>query len=254
MCLNDLLQPAENAFLLSLPSLVRTCLSDTYDRLVFEFLDDDGKATVVPEQRVIRGNMILANYGCAWPLDHDDGSMHYLDTKNVLMYAGTKTYLGGHTMTTSGNLMLWPNLNGWGAATMCYSSAAGSSGYDEHWVSNTVVLGPPNVGTSRGDGYTDFSSCELGNWTNPPTPSTADNIIYTPSGNVSANCYGTPSNANKVPVPFDKWQASGRDAGSKVLKGKPSDEALVAHAKLLLGMTRSDTPKLGAWLTSPRKQ
>eukprot|EP01046_Picozoa_sp_COSAG06_P036138 COSAG06_NODE_3955_length_4723_cov_2.210162_2_plen_98_part_00 len=51
--------------------------------------------------------------------------------------------------------MLWPNLNGWGAATMCYSSAAGSSGYDEHWVSNTVVLGPPNVGTSRGDGYTD---------------------------------------------------------------------------------------------------
>ena len=40
----------------------------TYDRLVFEFIGKDGAPTVVPQQRTIRGNMILANYGCAWPL------------------------------------------------------------------------------------------------------------------------------------------------------------------------------------------
>lgn len=33
---------------------------------------------------------------------------------------------------TSSNLLLWPNLNGWGAAAMCYASSAGSSGYDEY--------------------------------------------------------------------------------------------------------------------------
>jgi hypothetical protein len=191
------------------------------------------------------------------------------------MYAGTKTYLGGHTMVTSSNLLLWPNLNGyglrpapfpllilgdfavlarglddpkcvvypvrvlvivrWGAAAMCYASSPGSSGYDEYWFNNTVILGPASVGSSRGDGYVDFSSCELRNWTDPPTPRTANNTIYTESGNVSANCYGTSSNPTKIPVPFAKWQSGGRDSGSSVLPGKPTNAALVAHAKMLLG-------------------
>ena len=172
--------------------------------------------------------------------DHDDGSSYYKDTENVLLYAGTKTYLGGHTMVTSSNLMLWPNLNGWGAAAMCYASSLGASGYDEYWFNNTVVLGPPNAGASRGDGYVDFSSCELRNWTDPPTPSTANNTIYTESGNVSANCYGTSSNPTKAPVPFAEWQASGRDRGSRVVAGKPSIDALIAHAKTLLGLSSSD--------------
>ena len=142
-------------------------------------------------------------------------------------------------MVTSSNLLLWPNLNGWGAAAMCYASSTGSSGYDEHWFNNTVVLGPANVGASRGDGLYDFSSCDLRNWADPPTPSTADNTIYTESGNVSANCYGTGSNPTKAPIPFEQWQASGRDNRSHVLAGKPSDDVLVAHAKMLLGFTKS---------------
>ena len=156
------------------------------------------------------------------------------------MYAGTKTYLGGHTVTTTGNLMLWPNVNGWGAATMCYSSAANASGFDEHWTNNTVVLGPSGAGSkSRGDGYTDYTSCELDNPQDPPTPLTANNSIYF-SGDVSkftTGCSGTASNPHKTPVPFSIWQASGRDAGSTVVSGRPADAQLRAQAHQLLVMT-----------------
>lgn len=46
----------------------------TYDRLVFEFIGKDGVPTVVPQTRMIRNNMIFANYGCAWPLGTLQGS------------------------------------------------------------------------------------------------------------------------------------------------------------------------------------
>ena len=197
---------------------------------MFEFLGLDGKPTVVPERRVIRNNFIIANWNAAWPIDHDDGSSYYLDAENVLMYAGTKTYLGGHSVNTTGNLMLWPNMNGWGAAAMCYASAVGASGFDEHWANNTVVLGPPG-GASRGDGYTDFSSCVATNLRDPPTPAMADNVVHTPlsPSNFSVGC-------GKGGVPFASWQADGRDAGTRVVHGAPPAAALVRQARRLLGV------------------
>ena len=168
------------------------------------------------------------------------GSSYYVDEGNALMYAGTKTYLGGHSVISTGNLLLWPNVNGWGAATMCYASAANSSGFDEHWTNNTVVLGPSGRGSaSRGSGYTDYASCELSNPQDPPTPLTANNTIYVPGAvsNFTTRCSGTPSNPHKTPVPFSAWQASGRDAGSTVAPGRPVDSQLVAQARRLLGMT-----------------
>jgi hypothetical protein len=63
------------------------------------------------------------------------------EESNVLMYAGTKSYLGGHSVASLSNLMMWPNVNGWGAAAMIYAAVPNASGYDEQWQNNTVVLG-----------------------------------------------------------------------------------------------------------------
>ena len=149
------------------------------------------------------------------------------------MYGGTKTYLGGHSKTTAGNLILWPNTNGWGSAAMCYASVANASGYDERWTNNTVVLGPSGKGTpSRGNGYTDFSSCDLGNLANPPNPALANNAVWIPEAVdqlFTTRCGG-------AAVDVAVWQASGRDVGSVFKHGTPGEDTLAAHARQLLGL------------------
>eukprot|EP01051_Picozoa_sp_SAG22_P006704 SAG22_NODE_447_length_10412_cov_7.930088_7_plen_261_part_00 len=202
----------------------------TYDRLVFEFLGPHGKPTVVPELREIRRNFIYGNYQSYWPIDHDDGSQRYIDAENVLMYGGTKSYLGGHSKTAAGNLLLWPNINGWGSATMMYASVVNASGYDEPWQNNTVVLGPA-IKPSKGDGYTDFASCNLATPSNPPTPLMRGNTVWLPE---PVETFSTKCGA--ATVTLAAWQASGRDLASRFEHGAPSDAELVAKAKALLGL------------------
>jgi hypothetical protein len=204
----------------------------TYDRLVFEFLGPDGKPTVVPQVRTLRHNMFFANYAAVWPIDHDDGSSYYVDQDNVLVYAGTKSYLGGHTMTTQGNLLLWPNLNGWGTAAMLYTSVANSSGYREYWRNNTVVLGEP--APSSRSGYLDLQPCDINN---PaiPTLLLTNNTIFIPassSPNASAAIH-----CGKGPAPsFVEWQGTDHDQGSTLNIGLPTDDEIVQHTKILLGL------------------
>lgn len=197
----------------------------TYDRLVFEFLNQANESTVVPAPRTIRHNMMLANYGCWWPIDHDDGSSYYHDEGNVLLYGGSKSFFGGHTKRTTDSLFMWPNLHGWGAAAMQYASVANASGYDEHWSNNTVVLG---AGSSpRGDGYVDLQPCDLRDLDDPPVPMMSGNVVYSPAAKLTVRC-------GKSDVPFATWQASGEDVGTQVLHQIPSDEVLVDLARHLL--------------------
>ena len=60
--------------------------------------------------------MLCSNKGRA-----GSASYFYVDRDNVLVHAGTKSYLGVHVMTTQGNLLLWYNLAGWGTAAMLYA-------------------------------------------------------------------------------------------------------------------------------------
>ena len=59
-----------------------------------------------PRLSTIHHNMILCNYQCTWPIDHDDGSNHYLDSYNVLWYGGAKNFLG-HDKHSMNNLYLY---------------------------------------------------------------------------------------------------------------------------------------------------
>ena len=59
-----------------------------------------------PQLSTIHHNYIICNYQCTWPIDHDDGSNHYLDSYNVLWYGGAKNYLG-HDKHSMLNLYLY---------------------------------------------------------------------------------------------------------------------------------------------------
>lgn len=108
----------------------------------------------------ITRNFIICNYQCTWPLDHDDGSNHYNDTYNALLFGGAKNYLG-HSKTSTHNLYVYPNAQPrerglWNTTTwagyqgihypICASSegniAAGAdrSGYNETWAHNRCLL------------------------------------------------------------------------------------------------------------------
>ena len=189
--------------------------------------------TVTPAVRTIQNNMILANYGSSWPIDHDDGSSYYIDRENVLLYAGTKSYLGGHNVSTTGSLLLWPNLNGWGAATMLYASVNRASGFGEVWKNNTVVLGPA-MGPSRGVGYVDFHPCDAHNVvpnTTTPAPAMLGNIIHLPNGTDTGHFT---VGCGAKGVLFSTWQELGHDHGTTVLIGPPATSDLVLHASSLL--------------------
>ena len=208
----------------------------TYDRLVFKFLAPNGEVTVVPEGRTLRNNMFFANYATVWPIDHDDGSSYYLDKDNVLIYAGTKSFLGGHNMTTDGNLMLWPNLAGWGTAAMVYSALANHSGYSEFWNNNTVVLG--NASGSSRRGYLDFNPCDLNGTQNPPIPMLAitNSKVFIPASTSADDIAVVHCAPLHTPVSFDSWQKAGHDVGSTLTVGLPTDDELVQHAKALLAL------------------
>lgn len=200
---------------------------------MFEFLDPNGHRTVVPQLRTLRNNMFLANYATIWPIDHDDGSSFYVDQDNVLVYAGTKSYLGGHTMITRGNLILWPNLAGWGSAAMLYKAVANASGYNEYWSNNTVLLGDAPPGTRPG--YLDQDPCDLDGTANPPIPSLilSDNHIFMPPSCIASNCAAVHCGQR---LTFAEWQKAGHDTGSTVSSRVPTDDELVQHAKTLLGL------------------
>ena len=44
--------------------------------------------------------MIICNWECTWPLDHDDGSQEYHDSFNFLLYGGAKNYMGRNKAST----------------------------------------------------------------------------------------------------------------------------------------------------------
>ena len=151
------------------------------------------------------------------------------------MYAGTKSFFGGHTMTTRGNLLLWPNLSGWGAAAMLYAAVANASGYDEFWTNNTVVLGAATAAThthsSSGPCYLDMQPCDIDRTSSLPSLHLADNTLFVPSDNVAAIHCG-----KGHAVTFADWQRAGHDVGSKLHVGVPTDDAIVQKAKALLGL------------------
>merc|ERR1712072_1058367 len=63
---------------------------------------------VGPSLNSITRNLVLCNWKCTWPLDHDDGSNNYVDSQNALFFGGAKNFKG-HSKRSFGNLYYQPD-------------------------------------------------------------------------------------------------------------------------------------------------
>eukprot|EP00040_Diaphanoeca_grandis_P039601 m.4917 g.4917 ORF g.4917 m.4917 type:complete len:120 (+) comp3824_c0_seq2:349-708(+) len=117
---------------------------------------------------------------------------------------------------------------------MSYSNAANSSGYNERWHNNTVLLGPTER-PSRGQGYIDFPSCSPKPYlpNDAPLPALANNTIFL-APDVSPSTFTV--NCGPQAVPYSEFVQGGHDVNTNIQPAPSSQEEdnLVALARELL--------------------
>ena len=156
--------------------------------------------SVFPSFRNIHHNFMLSNYNSQEAIDNDDGSSFYHTHHNYFVYgdAGLKSDFGGHDNHHDNNVY-------------AYVGSCFGAGNNLRFQNNSCVL--------RGDhGYS--SDCRL-----PAGMEVSGNSVFTPGGKLAV-C-GAKS--------LTDWVAQGHDKGSS-LHGMPTDDALVAMGRELLGI------------------
>eukprot|EP01137_Pigoraptor_chileana_P024016 Opistho-2@91291 len=181
---------------------------NSWDRVPYlHDLNDDGVATLMPHMSNVTGNFLFNNYNSVWPIDHDDGSMYYYDTKNVLVYGGYKNFLGHH-QTVVNNVYIFPDAfyeTKLMSRPFCLDSLwgqYGDSGYSNVWANNVCMLSAPQAVA-----YT-ISPCDE-NDTYGVIPFTSSNSFYTPNGTVTIPC-------GSVDWDINRATEHGYDIGSHV--------------------------------------
>ena len=194
---------------------------------------EGGGYRVGPALSNITRNLIMCNYQCTWPIDHDDGSNGYNDTSNVLLYGGAKNYLG-HGKTSANNLYVYPDAKPTEGAfgqgvhkDYCANNdgaVPGSSGYNETYAANKCIIARP-------------SSTYLYDKCDPSSPET----LAATSDHTYSNSYylGEPGSlrfkCSDKAWTLEEAQARGWEAGSQALPLPTGDEVL-AWSKALLQM------------------
>lgn len=183
---------------------------NSWDRMpVITGLGPNG--TAIAENR-IRGCMMWNNFNSRWPIDHDDGSQFYNDTKNVLLYGGAKNFLGHSKISTD-------NLYYQRGNSFCAESDSG--GANDVYSRNRCVVSTSNQ-------LYRYSKCS------------PDNINAT----VDLTSYNTyfSGDAKDVYVPcgdekysFKDWQEKGYDKGS-TLNPLPENKEFEEWARKMLGV------------------
>ena len=80
---------------------------NSWDRQPFLTKTRTGSPSFVPLKRLIKGNLIFANYGGSQGVDNDDGSSDFLIEDNVFYMAeGLKMDYGGHDSEFTGNIVM----------------------------------------------------------------------------------------------------------------------------------------------------
>ena len=114
-------------------------LINSWDRIPYVTTCRDGiTPSPVPAESFITRNLLINSFNSVWPIDHDDGSAYYLDSDNVLVYGGYKSFLGNNK-TAANNLYLYPDAYAKQfGADFCASVWEPDLG-PERWVGNTCV-------------------------------------------------------------------------------------------------------------------
>ncbi len=204
---------------------------NTWDRQPYLTTVGNGSVSLTPAVSNTTQNFLIANYYSLYPIDHDDGSAYYYDTKNFNIYGGFKDYLG-HSVTADDNIYIYPdaafNASGFPAILtnrpFCVVVSGSSrtslpSGWGLTWSNNKCVLGMPGI-------YS-FSKCDP---TNPKdlVPFTANNSFYAPGKYVFVDCGNTK-------LELTQYQDLGYDIGSTV-QDLPTVAQIIQWGREVLGM------------------
>ena len=169
------------------------------------------------------GNRDLGNLFPA--VDNDDGSQEYWISRNVMVYGGTKNYLGENKVWDS-NLIVAPER--WSGDT-CLCAWAGRL----HVYSNNTCVrvsddSPMYYDASVGGAECalDFSNATLAEW----VPELHSNTYHTASGALTVGCGGDQPSYSLADL-----QSLGVEAGSRAIAGYDLD-AIVGRARALAGL------------------
>ena len=204
---------------------------NSWDRIPYETTDvTTGEPRLGPALNRIKSNLIICNYECTWPIDHDDGSNTYEDSYNVLVYGGAKNYLG-HSKRSHHNLYVYPDakpiegagpgLTGFQACAQSDGNKKGSSGWGEVFDHNRCVLYNDSASIYH------WGSCDPAAL-NDTTDTTHDNSFF--GSNLRVTC-------GAANWSLDEWQRRGRDERS-VAAPTPPLATLLGWARAMLNLTQ----------------
>ena len=165
---------------------------------------------------------------------------YYADTENLLVYAGTKNYLGDHKLF-QGNVIVHPDA-GLTGTPYCHhecstwfadspSPVPGGTPWGEQWSNNTCVM------QTRGGGDQGITGASPVHFQLDPkhlsatVPILGNNTYYLPGG---VNEY-VPSELS-TQMTLKELQGKGYEGGSVVHATAPSVEEILALGRAVLGM------------------
>ena len=209
----------------------RALSSPKWDRQKY-YQPASGNATFTPRWTSISHNVIMngpsgnRDLGNLFPaVDNDDGSQEYWISRNVMVYGGTKNYLGENKVWDS-NLIVAPER--WSGDT-CLCAWAGRL----HVYSNNTCVrvsddSPMYYDASVGGAECalDFSNATLAEW----VPELHSNTYHTASGALTVGCGGDQPSYSLADL-----QSLGVEAGSRAIAGYDLD-AIVGRARALAGL------------------
>jgi len=162
------------------------------------------KPSIIPKNREIHHNLVVATYNSQESIDTDDGSAYIDVHHNFFAYGdnGLKSDFGGHDEYWHENQIAYVG--------NCYHNQ-GSKGYNDGFFNNSCITRSVNGGYDSDCKNTPEMGWEV-----------HDNTVYTSGGTVNA-CGST----------LAEWVKQGHDKGSKAMKW-PTDAEMTARAKVLL--------------------
>lgn len=192
---------------------------NSWDRQPFA-MTKDLAALPVPAVTNISNNFIFGDYSGIKALDHDDGSSFYHDFENVIyMGWGQKTFEPSPgAKRTFNSLFLFAT-----ATLLTEHGGETAVEFAEHFENNTIVFAPNG-------GSVNYGSIDR-------TSQLTDNLLQ-----LRNNKFFTANESFRVTVNhnnlegLEALQKLGAEAGSTLTTTLPSDEALVAAAKVYLGL------------------
>lgn len=151
---------------------------------------------MIPPWSIFRRNYFINNYNAILSIDHDDGSNHYLDTLNVLMYSGQKNYIGWEKHAVQ-NLYIRPDLadsreeassteaceaNSWEFACKKWNHCNGQASFEPmaRYINNTCIYGTADVYSKP--------ACDVYGATGSITSLAQGNTFMTPGAVATVQC------------------------------------------------------------------